>query len=57
MGRCGGGKSNFINNLCKTKHSVGFSLGSLTTDIAYEDVACFPDHAFRIYDTPGTDSE
>jgi predicted GTPase len=55
MGYCGNGKTSLFNNLCDTKYSTGSSLGSLTRDIAYEDVIYKP-KLFRIYDTPGSDS-
>ena len=56
MGICGSGKTTFINRLCNANHKAGTSSGSLTRDIAYEDVAFFSKNIFRIYDTPGTTS-
>lgn len=56
MGHCGSGKTHFINNACNKNYKIGFSKGSLTRDIAYEDVSYFPEGKFRIYDTPGSNS-
>lgn len=56
MGSCGSGKTRFINNLCQTNHLVKSAKGSVTRDIVYEDVFYVQKGAFRIYDTPGTDS-
>lgn len=56
MGHCGNGKTLFINNMCNTRHRVGVDKGSMTRDIAFEDVVHVPGKKFRIYDTPGSDS-
>lgn len=56
MGHCGVGKTNFINNACNTCHDARNARGSLTRDIVYEDVSFFPQGKFRIYDTPGSNS-
>jgi tRNA U34 5-carboxymethylaminomethyl modifying GTPase MnmE/TrmE len=56
MGHCGSGKTYLFNNLCNTNYDMGISEGTLTRDIACEDVTYFPQN-FRIYDTPGTTSE
>lgn len=42
--------------MCNTRHRVGVDKGSMTRDIAFEDVVHVPGKKFRIYDTPGSDS-
>lgn len=56
MGHCGNGKTLFINKMCNTQYRVGVDKGSMTRDIAFEDVIHLPGKRFRIYDTPGSDS-
>jgi predicted GTPase len=58
VGKCGSGKTSIFNSLTnpKTKYPTGFSEGSLTIDIAYEDVFYEHSRFFRLYDTPGIDS-
>jgi Fe2+ transport system protein B len=38
MGHCETGKTQLFNNLCGTKYQMGFSKGTLTRNIACEDV-------------------
>lgn len=57
MGHTGNGKTLFINKACNKMYSTKIDMGSVTRDIIYEDVASFPAEMFRIYDTPGTDSQ
>lgn len=57
LGHCGNGKTNFLNRMSGKVYKTGFSRGSLTRDIAYEDSFYLPEGALRIYDSPGTNSK
>lgn len=57
MGHTGNGKTHFINRACSKNYSTRIDMGSVTREIVYEDITYFPNSMFRIYDTPGTDSQ
>ena len=56
MGKTGAGKTTLCNKLCGTDHKNGSARGSVTVEL-FENFVNVGDYAFRLIDTPGTDSQ